>query len=48
MTKLKKDIVLELYEKYRSKRRVAKELNVTRQYVIQVIQASEKQLTKTI
>jgi DNA invertase Pin-like site-specific DNA recombinase len=40
-TPLKKDQVLELYAKYRSKRKVAKELNVSRQYVIQVIQQHE-------
>lgn len=40
MEKKKKDIVIELYKKYGSKRKVAQELNVTRQYVIQVIKES--------
>lgn len=38
---LKKDIVIKLYKKYKSKRKVALELGVTRQYVIQVIKAYE-------
>jgi hypothetical protein len=38
---LKKDIVLKLYRKYKSKRKVALELGVTRQYVIQVIKQAE-------
>jgi DNA invertase Pin-like site-specific DNA recombinase len=38
---LKKDQVIELYKKYGSKRKVAQELQVTRQYVIQVIRDYE-------
>jgi len=43
---LKKDLVLKLYKKYKSKRKVALELGVSRQYVIQEVKAYEKKLKK--
>jgi orotate phosphoribosyltransferase-like protein len=39
---LKKEQVMELYKKYGSKRKVAQELQVSRQYVIAVVQEEER------
>lgn len=40
---LKKERVLRLYKKYRSKRKVAQILKVSRQYVIQVIKQANNE-----
>ena len=40
---LKKEKVLELYKKHKSKRKVAQILKVSRQYVIQVIKDYDRQ-----
>lgn len=45
---LKKDLVIKLYKKYKSKRRVAIELGVSRQYVIQEVKAYEQRGLKKL
>lgn len=45
---LKKDLVIKLWKKYKSKRKVAIELGVSRQYVIQEVKAYEQKLASQL